>query len=182
MKVVKTSVNDVVIVESPVFSDDRGFFVEVYHAEKFAELRLPTLFVQDNHSRSARNVLRGLHFQRENPQGKLVRPINGTIYDVAVDLRRSSSTFGKWCGVTLEAGDGRQLWIPPGLAHGFFVLSESADVFYKCTTSYHGPSDSALLWNDPTIGVEWPIPSDTMPLLSGKDQAAPLFTALVPFP
>lgn len=182
MKVFPTEVNGVVIVESPTFRDERGFFAEVFHAEKFAALGLPTDFVQDNHSRSAKGVLRGLHFQRRKPQGKLVRPVQGKIFDVAVDLRQSSSTFGKWFGVMLEEGDGRQVYIPPGLAHGFYVLSESAHVSYKCTTSYHGPSDSSLLWNDATVGIEWPIANSESPLLSSRDQAAQAFAALAPFP
>ncbi len=182
MKVVPTTLNDVLLIESPVFKDDRGFFVEVHHAEKFAALGLPTQFVQDNHSRSNGGVLRGLHFQRENPQGKLVRPVHGTIFDVAVDLRQSSNTFGKWFGVTLDAGDGRQMWIPPGCAHGFLVLSNSADVSYKCTTLYHGASDATLLWNDAAVGVRWPLAPGQLPLLSNKDSAAPPFHSITPFP
>ena len=181
MKVLPTSLNDVLVVEAPVFGDDRGFFTEVFHESKFAGLSLPTHFVQDNHSRSSRNVLRGMHFQRENPQGKLVRVVTGEIFDVAVDLRRSSSTFGQWFGVTLREGDGRQLWIPPGLAHGFLVLSDAADVSYKCTTLYHGASDSGLLWNDPAVGIEWPIPEGTAPLLSSKDGVASPFSNIEPF-
>ena len=182
MKVIPTALNDVLIVESSVLRDDRGFFTEVFHAAKFAELGLPTEFVQDNHSRSRRNVLRGLHFQREHPQGKLVRPVSGSIFDVAVDLRKSSSSFGQWFGTTLHADDGRQLWIPPGFAHGFLVLSDEADVSYKCTTVYHAASDSAVLWNDSAIGVEWPIPSGERPLISAKDAAAPMLAAIPPFP
>ena len=182
MKLVPTPLNDVFIVESPVFKDDRGFFVEVFHADKFATLGLPTDFVQDNHSRSIRNTLRGLHFQRENPQGKLVRAVTGSIFDVAVDLRRSSTTFGKWFGVTLVAGDGRQLYLPPGFAHGFLVLSDVADVSYKCTTVYHGPSDSSLSWNDAALAIAWPIPAGETPLLSPKDAVAPLLSALQTFP
>lgn len=182
MKVVPTSLNDAVIVESPVFADVRGFFTEVYHAEKFGELGLPTEWVQDNHSRSARHVLRGLHFQRNLPQGKLVRVVHGAIFDVAVDLRQASTTYGKWFGTTLEAGDGRQLYIPPGFAHGFLVLSDHADVSYKCTTLYDGPSDSVVAWNDPTLGIEWPLPNGQIPLVSGKDAAASSFQAIEPFP
>ncbi len=182
MKLVPTPLNDVFIVESPVFKDDRGFFVEVFHADKFATLGLPTDFVQDNHSRSIRNTLRGLHFQRENPQGKLVRAVTGSIFDVAVDLRRSSTTFGKWFGVTLVAGDGRQLYLPPGFAHGFLVLSDVADVSYKCTTVYHGASDSSLSWNDAAVAIAWPIPAGETPLLSPKDAVAPLLSALQTFP
>lgn len=181
MKLVPTSLNDVVVVQSPVFADARGFFTEVYHAEKFAELGLPADWRQDNHSRSARHVLRGLHFQRNQPQGKLVRPVYGTIFDVAVDLRHASSTFGKWFGTTLEAGDGRQLYTPPGFAHGFLVLSEHADVSYKCTTLYDGSSDGVVAWNDPALGIEWPLPDGQTPLVSGKDAAAPSFDSVEPF-
>lgn len=173
MKVVATSVPGVLVIEAPVFRDDRGFFTEVHHADKFAALGIPSVFVQDNHSHSAGNVLRGLHFQLEQPQGKLVRPVTGVIFDVAVDLRRSSEYFGRWTGVRMRAGDGRQLWVPPGFAHGFLVLSESADVSYKCTTVYHGPSDRSLAWNDPRIGIEWPVPAGLSPLLSEKDARAP---------
>lgn len=173
MKVEPTPLRDVMIVESPIFRDERGYFTEVHHAEKFAALGLPTTFVQDNHSRSTSGVLRGMHFQLEQPQGKLVRPITGVIFDVVVDLRRSSENFGKWTGVTLEAGDGRQLWVPPGFAHGFLVLSEFADVYYKCTTVYHAASDRSLAWNDPAIGIEWPIAHGASPVLSEKDARAP---------
>lgn len=181
MKLVPTSLDGVVVLEAPVYADPRGFFTEVWHADKFAELGLPTTWAQDNHSRSTRHILRGLHFQRENPQGKLVRPVTGVIYDVAVDLRRSSPNFGRWYGTTLEAGDGRQLYIPPAFAHGFLVLSEHADVSYKCTTVHHGPSDGAVAWNDPAIGIEWPLPAGVTPLISAKDGAAPLLAAVEPF-
>ena len=172
MRVLATDLPDVLIVEAPVFTDDRGFFTEVFHAEKFAPLGLPTVFTQDNHSRSAQHTLRGLHYQMQNPQGKLVRAVSGRIFDVAVDLRRSSPAFGRWTGVTLEAGDGRQLWIPPGFAHGFLVLSDVADVSYKCTTVYHHPSDRALAWNDASVGIEWPLSSGAVPRLSPKDAVA----------
>jgi dTDP-4-dehydrorhamnose 3,5-epimerase len=169
----KTGLPGVCVIRSPVHDDARGFFTEVFHEERFETLGLPTRFAQDNHSRSVRHVLRGLHFQLENPQGKLVRPVTGTIFDVAVDLRQGSSTFGEWSGVTLEAGDGRQLWIPPGFAHGFLVLSETADVTYKCTTPYHAASNSAVRWNDADVGIDWPLPPGVDPLLSAADAAAP---------
>lgn len=181
MRAVPTPIGGVVVVEAPVRGDARGFFVEVFHADKFAGLGLPTAWAQDNHSRSARHVLRGLHFQREQPQGKLVRPTSGVIWDVAVDLRRGSRTYGRWYGVTLEAGDGRQLYIPPGLAHGFVVLSDAADVSYKCTTPYHAASDGAVLWSDPTLGVEWPLPAGVAPLVSARDAAAPPLAQIEPF-
>lgn len=176
MKAVPTDLPGVVVIEAPVYGDSRGFFTEVFHEQRFAELGLPRYFAQDNHSRSARHVLRGLHFQLENPQGKLVRPVTGTIFDVAVDLRRSSPTFGKWTGVTLSAGDGRQLWIPPEFGHGFLVLSDLADVCYKCTTAYHAPSNSGVRWNDPDIGVDWPLEAGVTPTLSAADAAAPLLS------
>ena len=177
MKVEATDLPGVVVVESPVYGDSRGYFTEVFHAERFAEMGLPVQFPQDNHSRSARHVLRGLHFQLHNPQGKLVRPVTGTVFDVAVDIRRSSPTFAKWTGVTLVAGDGRQLWIPPDFAHGFLMLSESADVTYKCTTVYDAKSNCSLRWDDPAIGIAWPIEKNVAPILSAADAAAPLLSA-----
>jgi dTDP-4-dehydrorhamnose 3,5-epimerase len=169
-----TSLPGVVVVRSPVYADSRGFFTEVFREDRFASIGLPVSFAQDNHSRSVRHVLRGLHFQLENPQGKLVRPVTGTVFDVAVDLRRSSPHFREWVGVTLEAGDGCQLWIPPGFGHGFLVLSSVADVTYKCTTVYHAQSNRGIRWNDPDIGIEWPIAAGTSPILSDADAAAPL--------
>lgn len=172
-----TSLPGVVIVRSPVYGDSRGFFTEVFRDDRFPSIGLPAAFAQDNHSRSVRHVLRGLHFQLEHPQGKLVRPVSGAIFDVAVDLRRSSPHFRQWAGVTLEAGDGRQVWIPPGFAHGFLVLSDVADVTYKCTTLYHPQSNRCLRWDDPEIGIQWPIDAGTAPLLSDADAAAPLLAA-----
>jgi dTDP-4-dehydrorhamnose 3,5-epimerase len=166
-----TGLPGVHVICAPVHVDARGFFTEVFHDARFAAIGLPTSFAQENHSRSARHVLRGLHLQLENPQGKLVRPVTGLIFDVAVDLRRSSPAFGKWTGVTLEAGDGRQLWIPPGFAHGFFVLSDSADVTYKCTTVHHAASSRTVRWNDGDIGVRWPLPPGVEPTLSAADAA-----------
>ena len=173
MIVEPTALPGVVIVQSPVHVDGRGFFTEVFHEQQFAKLGLPTAFAQDNHSRSARHVLRGLHFQRENPQGKLVRAVNGTIFDVAVDVRRSSPHFRRWIGVTLDAREGRQLWIPPGFAHGFLVVSEQADVSYKCTTPYDAASNCYIRWDDPEIGVAWPLPFGAAPILSPSDASAP---------
>ena len=182
MRVLPTSLPDVVIVESPVHADGRGFFTEVFHAEKFAALGLPTTFVQDNHSRSLRHVLRGLHYQLGEPQGKLVRAVRGHIFDVAVDLRRTSPTFGQWTGVELRGGDGRQLWIPEGFAHGFLVLSEDADVSYKCTAPYRPASDRSVRWDDPAIGIAWPLPAGGAPRLAAKDAAAPTLDAAELFP
>ena len=177
-----TTLPEVFIVRSPVHRDARGFFNEQFREDGFAALGLPTRFAQDNHSRSSRHVLRGLHFQVEQPQGKLVRPVTGTIFDVAVDIRRSSPHYGQWVGTTLEAGDGRQLWIPPGFAHGFLVLSELADVTYKCTTIYHATSNRVIRWDDPEIGVEWPLPAGGNPVLSPADAAAPPLSSQVWFP
>lgn len=177
MIVEPTALPGVVIVQSPVHVDARGFFTEVFHEQRFAELGLPARFAQDNHSRSSRHVLRGLHFQRENPQGKLVRAVNGSIFDVAVDVRRSSPHFRRWIGVTLDAREGRQLWVPPGFAHGFLVLSDQADVSYKCTTPYHAPSNSCIRWDDPEIAVSWPLESGRSPILSASDAAAPPLSA-----
>ena len=181
MKRTETPLPGVVVVESLVYGDSRGFFTEVFHEEKFGALGLPTVWSQDNHSRSARSILRGLHYQLEQPQGKLVRAVTGSIFDVVVDVRRSSATFGQWFGTTLSAGDGRQLWMPPGFAHGFLVLSESADVSYKCTTVHHASSDRGIAYNDPVIGINWPLPN-ARPLLSAKDAVAPLLAHAEVYP
>lgn len=169
MRVTSTHLPDVLVVESRVFADERGTFRETYHAGKFAEAGLDLEFVQDNHSRSSRGVLRGLHYQIRQPQGKLIDIVRGEIFDVAVDLRRSSPTFGRWLGQTLKEGEGRLLYIPPGFAHGFYVLSDVADVCYKCTGLYAPDHERTLLWNDPDVGIEWPI--DGSPTLSAKDAA-----------
>lgn len=158
------------IIEPRVFGDDRGFFMETYNAARFRDAGLPGSFVQDNHSRSVRGVLRGLHYQQPSPQGKLVRSVRGMIYDVAVDIRRSSPHFGKWVGVELSEENRRMLWVPEGFAHGFCVVSDSADVVYKCTTLYEGENDRGIAWDDPAIGIEWPV---SEPLLSAKDGQAP---------
>lgn len=173
MNVIATPLEGLLLLEPRVFGDDRGFFYESFNARSFAELtgvQLP--FVQDNHSRSAKGVLRGLHYQIQQAQGKLVRVTAGAVFDVAVDLRKSSPTFGRWYGVELSAENKRQLWIPPGFAHGFVVTSEHAEFLYK-TTDYWAPAyERAIRWNDPAIGIDWPL--DMEPLLSGKDQAAVL--------
>lgn len=173
MHIQPTAIPDVVIIEPKVFGDDRGFFYESFNARRFTELTGITAgFVQDNHSKSAQNVLRGLHYQIRQPQGKLVRVIAGEVFDVAVDLRKSSPTFGHWVGVTLSAANKRQLWIPEGFAHGFVTLSASAEFLYK-TTDYWAPEfERSILWSDPAIGIQWP--TNAAPLLSGKDQAGKL--------
>lgn len=175
MLIKNTAIPDVLIIEPQVFGDDRGFFYESFNARRFAELTGVTAqFVQDNHSKSAKNVLRGLHYQIQHAQGKLMRVTAGEVFDVVVDIRKTSPTFGKWVGVTLSAENKRQLWIPEGFAHGFIVTSESAEFLYK-TTDYWSPQhERSLLWNDPAIGIEWPIDSQHPPLLSAKDQVGQL--------
>ena len=173
MKATPTRIPEVLIIEPKVFGDARGFFYESFNQQAFAQatgLDLP--FVQDNHSRSAQGVLRGLHYQVQQPQGKLVRVVRGAVFDVAVDIRRSSPTFGQWVGVELSEDNQRQLWVPPGFAHGFLVLSPSADFLYK-TTDYYAPAhERCIAWNDPAIGIEWP--SGVTPLLSAKDAVGKL--------
>jgi dTDP-4-dehydrorhamnose 3,5-epimerase len=171
MKVTTTPIEGLLVIEPTVYGDDRGFFFESFNARRFADLTgMHVEFVQDNHSRSARNVLRGMHYQIRQAQGKLVRVVSGSVYDVVVDLRKSSATFGKWFGIELSAENKRQCWIPPGFAHGFAVTSEFAEFLYK-TTDYYAPEhERALLWNDPEVGIEWPL--DGMPLLSAKDRTA----------
>ena len=168
MKATPTALPEVLLFEPKVFGDARGIFLESWNARPFRELTgLDVDFVQDNHSRSVRGVLRGLHYQLQQPQGKLVRVVRGRVFDVAVDLRRSSPRFGCWAGVELSEDDHRQLWVPPGFAHGFLVLSESADFLYK-TTDYYAPAhERCIAWNDPQIGIDWPL--DGAPLLSAKD-------------
>ena len=173
MNVIPTAIPDVLILEPKVFGDSRGFFFESYNEKVFRDATGVTAhFVQDNHSRSARGVLRGLHYQVEQPQGKLVRCTQGEVFDVAVDIRRNSPTFGQWAGEILSEENKRQMWIPPGLAHGFLVLSDSADFLYK-TTEYYAPQhERAILWNDPELAIVWPM--QTPPLLSDKDRVAEL--------
>jgi dTDP-4-dehydrorhamnose 3,5-epimerase len=170
MKAIPTSIPDVLIVEPVVFGDQRGFFLESFNEREMQRIGIDAHFVQDNHSRSARNVLRGLHYQMNQPQGKLVRVVSGRVFDVAVDLRRHSPTFGKWAGVELSAENKRMFWIPPGMAHGFLVLSESANFLYKATAYYDPQAEHSILWNDPAIAIEWPL--DGEPILSAKDLAA----------
>jgi len=167
MKVISTAIPDVLILEPKIFGDERGFFYESYNKKALAECGIRAEFVQDNHSRSAKNVLRGLHYQTKQPQGKLVRVVEGEVFDVVVDVRRSSPTFGKWVGLNLSASNKRMLWVPVGFAHGFVVLSEYAEFLYK-TTDYYAPEyERCVMWNDPDIGIEWPIKIE--PILSIKD-------------
>jgi dTDP-4-dehydrorhamnose 3,5-epimerase len=176
MNVIETALPGVVVLEPKVFGDARGFFMESWNRKAFAELGLDLDFVQDNHSRSAQGVLRGLHYQIRQPQGKLVRVVAGAVFDVAVDLRRSSPHFGKWVGYELSADNKRMMWIPPGFAHGFLVLSEKADFLYKTTDYYAQEWDRGIRWDDPDIGVQWPLEglAQGLPTLSGKDQVQPL--------
>jgi dTDP-4-dehydrorhamnose 3,5-epimerase len=162
----KTDLPGVIIVEPQVFGDERGFFMETYHQPRFAAAGIDLPFVQDNHSRSRRGVLRGLHYQLRHAQGKLVRVVQGEIFDVAVDARRSSPTFGRWFGTILSDTNRRQLYVPPGFAHGFCVASDSADVLYKTTDVYHPEEERSVLWNDPAIGITWPV---TDPIVSARD-------------
>ncbi|HLT47033.1 MAG TPA: dTDP-4-dehydrorhamnose 3,5-epimerase [Rubricoccaceae bacterium] len=177
MTVHETEIPGVLLVEPRVFADARGFFLERYHAERYRAHGIAAAFVQDNHSRSRRGALRGLHFQRRHPQGKLVECARGAVYDVVVDLRRGSPTFGRSYGVTLSDEDHRQLWIPPGLAHGFCVLSDEADFLYKCTDYYRPDDEGGLAWDDPDLGIAWPVEA---PLLSEKDRRLPRLKDLGP--
>ena len=171
MIVTPTAIPDVLLVQPAVHGDQRGFFAETWHDARNAAAGIRGPFVQDNHSRSVRHTLRGLHYQVRQPQGKLVRVVIGEIFDVAVDLRRSSPTFGRWVGVVLSDDNWRQLWVPPGFAHGFYVTSESADVIYKCTDYYAPEHERTLRWDDAEVGIAWPIPEGRPPLLSPKDAA-----------
>jgi len=169
MKLIETAIPGPVVIEPQVFGDDRGFFMESWSKARFAELGLNLDFVQDNHSRSRRGVLRGLHFQNPHPQGKLVRVVAGRAWDVAVDIRRSSPHFGKWVGVELSASNKRIFWVPPGFAHGFLSLEDGTDFVYKCTAPYEPASEHSLLWDDPDVGIDWPL-ENVEPELSAKDR------------
>jgi len=169
MKIESTTIPDVMVIIPDLFEDKRGFFMETYRAERFNSIGIAAEFVQDNHSGSAQGVLRGLHYQIQRPQGKLVRVVSGEVFDVAVDLRRRSDTFGKWVGERLTAENKRQLWIPPGFAHGFYVLSDWADLLYKVTEYYSPEWDRVLRWDDPEIGIDWPLIDGAPPSLSEKD-------------
>jgi dTDP-4-dehydrorhamnose 3,5-epimerase len=171
--VTPTAIPDVLLVEPVVHGDHRGFFVETWHDVRYAAAGLALPFVQDNLSRSRRHTLRGLHYQIQHPQGKLVGVASGSIFDVAVDLRRSSATFGGWVGTVLSDENHHQLWIPPGFAHGFYVLSDQADLVYKCTARYIAEHDRALRWDDPRLAIAWPLIGTAPPLLSARDAGAP---------
>ncbi|NCR53700.1 MAG: dTDP-4-dehydrorhamnose 3,5-epimerase [Microcystis aeruginosa L211-07] len=181
MKVIPTKIPDVLIIEPQVYGDDRGFFLESFNQKDFREKTgVNTTFVQDNHSMSLKNVLRGLHYQIPNPQGKLVRVVNGSVFDVAVDARKSSPTFGQWVSCVLSAENKRIFWVPEGFAHGFLVLSERAEFLYKTTNYYYPQYEKTILWNDADLGIDWPL--DTPPILSPKDQAGQPFKSVEVFP
>jgi len=171
MNIIKTPLQGVLVLEPQVFSDQRGYFQEAFHASRYSALGVDLPFVQDNLSRSKRGVLRGLHYQLQHPQAKLVSVVRGEIFDVAVDVRKNSDTFGQWYGIILDDSARRQLYIPPGFAHGFYVLSDEVDIFYKCTDYYHPASERSILWNDPGLNIDWPLKEDEVSL-SEKDKSA----------
>jgi dTDP-4-dehydrorhamnose 3,5-epimerase len=175
MQVIETSLTGVLIIEPKVFGDERGFFLETFHAQRYQQAGIPAPFVQDNLSFSRRGVLRGLHFQNPNPQGKLVYVLQGEVFDVAVDIRRGSPNYSRWVSSTLSAHNRRQLWVPAGFAHGFCVVSETALFVYKCTDYYSPDAEASIRWDDPNIGVDWPV---SAPNLSAKDAAAPMLDAI----
>ncbi len=178
MQFIPTSIPDVLILEPKVHQDERGFFMETFRLDLFAQAGIRAAFVQDNHSASRQGILRGLHYQVRQPQGKLFRVIAGEVFDVVVDLRRSAPTFGKWVGVSLSAQDKRQIWVPPGFAHGFYVVSSWAEVVYKATAYYAPELERTLLWNDPDVGVKWPFEGSERPILSPKDRQGRTFKSL----
>lgn len=182
MKFVNTELEGVIRIEPAVHSDGRGYFMETWQARRFRDAGIDAEFVQDNFSQSSKNTLRGLHFQIQYPQGKLLRVVAGEVFDVAVDLRRSSPNFGKWVGEILSAENRHQLWVPPGFAHGFMVLSETAEIEYKCTDYYAPEFERSIRWDDPDIGIEWPLPLGEQPILSSKDAAAALLEASDTYP
>ncbi len=174
MEYLPTSINDVVLIKPKVFGDERGFFLETFRQNEFEKHCGNYRFVQDNHSKSSAGILRGLHYQLKTPQGKLVRVVSGEVYDVAVDLRKSSTTFGQSVGTFLSSENRHMLWVPPGFAHGFYVTSQSAEFVYKCTDYYSPESEQSLLWDDPALSIDWPLIDNQMPQLSAKDNSANL--------
>jgi dTDP-4-dehydrorhamnose 3,5-epimerase len=182
MKFVPTDLSDVIRIEPTVHGDERGYFMETWQARRFSEAGIGDEFVQDNFSHSSKGTLRGLHYQIEQAQGKLVRVVQGEVFDVAVDLRKSSPQYGQWVGVVLSAENKHQLWVPPGFGHGFLVLSKSAEFEYKCTDYYAPEFECAVRWDDPDIGVNWPLVAGEQPMLSSKDSAAPFFKDAETYP
>lgn len=181
MNIIETPLPGVLIIEPRVFGDERGFFLESWNAAAFAAVGLDLTFVQDNHSRSQKGVLRGMHFQNPGPQGKLVRVVRGAVFDAVVDLRRSSPTYGKWTGVVLSAENKRMFWVPEGFAHGFLTLEDDTDFLYKCTSAYLPANEHSLAWNDPAVGIEWPL-DGIVPRLSAKDQQGLALADVPAFP
>jgi dTDP-4-dehydrorhamnose 3,5-epimerase len=177
-----TRLPEVVLIKPRVFGDERGFFFETWNERVFRDAGIGASFVQDNHSRSGKHTLRGLHFQIKQPQGKLVRVTRGEAFDVAVDIRRGSPRFGQWFGAVLSDSNHHLLWIPPGFAHGYLALSDEIDFVYKCTDYYAPQHERAIRWNDPTLGVQWPLPADAVPVLSSKDSTAPAFPEVETYP
>lgn len=175
MHIIDTTIADIKILEPRIFGDDRGFFLETYRDDWFRENIADVSFVQDNHSKSTQGILRGMHYQLKQAQGKLVRVISGEVYDVVIDMRKNSPSFGQSFGTLLSAENKRQMWIPAGFAHGFYVTSDSAEFVYKCTEYYAPEYEESVLWNDPALAIEWPIPAGAKPLLSAKDEAGKLF-------
>lgn len=176
MKVIPTKLNDCVVIEPKVFADERGFFLETYQQDRYKDIIGNNLrFVQDNHSRSSKSVLRGLHFQTRHPQGKLVRVVSGEVYDVVVDIRKASTTYGEWEGVLLSSVNKKQIWVPPGFAHGFMVTSDFADLEYKCTDYYDPSNEGCIIWNDPNLLIDWP---SLDPIISDKDARGSSFSAI----
>ena len=170
----KLKIPDVILIQPDVFGDERGYFMETWRDNEFREKVADVSFVQDNQSKSQQGILRGLHYQLQQTQGKLVRVISGTIFDIAVDIRKSSATFGQWLGVSLSADSKQMLWVPPGFAHGFYVVSEAAEFVYKCTDYYAPEFEKAIAWDDPSLNIEWPLVNNTPPMLSAKDQQGSL--------
>jgi dTDP-4-dehydrorhamnose 3,5-epimerase len=181
IELIPTPLEGAVVIQPRVFGDERGFFLESWNARAFADAGLKLSFVQDNHSRSAKGVLRGLHLQNPNPQGKLLRVVAGAVFDVIVDLRRSSATFGRWFGIELNESNKQILWVPPGFAHGFLTLEDGTDFLYKCTELYNPATEQALRWNDPALGIEWPL-DGIEPQLSAKDLQAKPLSEIEPYP
>lgn len=181
MQAISTDIPDVKIIEPKVFGDERGFFMETFRTDWFKKECTDVEFVQDNHSKSRQGILRGLHYQLKQTQGKLVRVVSGEVYDVAVDMRKDSATYGKWVGVTLSAENKRQLWVPAGFAHGFYVTSESAEFVYKCTDYYHPESEVSIKYDDPTLAIHWPLVDGMLPSLSAKDEEGVSFESAPTF-
>jgi len=182
MKFISTAIPDLILIEPKVFGDDRGFFMETWRADDFSQNGIDVNFVQDNHSKSKQGILRGLHYQIKHPQGKLVRVVSGEVYDVAVDMRKTSPTYGQWAAVILSAENKKIFWVPAGFAHGFYVMSDEAEFVYKCTDYYAPEHEKSLLWNDPDLAIQWPLVGGAPPLLSEKDKVGTVFSQAETYP